>query len=200
RLKDLVIVAGRSYSPSDIERAAEQVEGVRVGRSVAFGVPDPDLGTEVLVVLAEVQPRAPEELVTLGESVRATVADHSGLSPEHARGVLRHRGRPRRDVTQQSPVHDGKTEEDVREEVRLRGMRQLAVVERPDAFLRQGDGDVRGDRLRDARPHPPSKSRGKAIAEVEQRGARGAEVDGARERSEKALADEPLPRAGHDRL
>ncbi|TMB26374.1 MAG: fatty acyl-AMP ligase, partial [Deltaproteobacteria bacterium] len=82
RLKDLVIVAGRSYSPSDIERAAEQVEGVRTGRSVAFGVPDPDLGTEVLVVLAEVQPRSPEELVTLGESVRATVADQIGLSPK----------------------------------------------------------------------------------------------------------------------
>src|SRR2546429_514568 len=75
RLKDLVIVAGRSYSASDIERAAEQVEGVRAGRSVAFGVPDPDLCTEALVVLAEVQPRSPEELVALAESVRETVAE-----------------------------------------------------------------------------------------------------------------------------
>ena len=82
RLKDLVIVAGRSYSPSDIERAAEQVEGVRAGRSVAFGVANADLGTESLVVLAEVQPRSPEELVALAESVRETVADQVGLAPK----------------------------------------------------------------------------------------------------------------------
>src|SRR5207302_1305788 len=75
-------IAGRSYSPSDIERAAEQVEGVRAGRSVAFGVADADLGTESLVVLAEVRPRSPEELVALAESVRETVAEQVGLSPK----------------------------------------------------------------------------------------------------------------------
>jgi len=81
RLKDLVIVAGRSYSPSDIERAAEEVEGVRSGRSVAFGVPDTELGTEALVVLAEVQPRSSAELKELIERVRAEVAERIGLSP-----------------------------------------------------------------------------------------------------------------------
>jgi acyl-CoA synthetase (AMP-forming)/AMP-acid ligase II len=82
RLKDLVIVAGRSYSPSDIERAAEQVEGVRAGRSVAFGVTEPELGTESLVLLAEVQPRSQAELLELSEAVRTTVAEQIGLSPK----------------------------------------------------------------------------------------------------------------------
>src|SRR5438128_8449461 len=82
RLKDLVIVAGRSYSPSDIERAAEEVAGVRAGRSVAFGVADPELGTESLVLLAEVQPRSPADLLELSEVVRATVAEQIGLSPK----------------------------------------------------------------------------------------------------------------------
>src|SRR5947208_3317750 len=82
RLKDLVIVAGRSYSPSDIERAAEEVPGVRAGRSVAFGVADPELGTESLVLLAEVQPRSPADLLELSEVVRATVAEQIGLSPK----------------------------------------------------------------------------------------------------------------------
>jgi acyl-CoA synthetase (AMP-forming)/AMP-acid ligase II len=81
RLKDLVIVAGRSFSPSDIERAAETVEGVRTGRSVAFGVNDPSIGTEALVLLAEVQPRTVSELQELAEEVRATVSDQIGLSP-----------------------------------------------------------------------------------------------------------------------
>ncbi len=82
RLKDLVIVAGRCYSPSDIERAAERVDGVRAGRSVAFGVTDADLGTETLVLLAEVQPRGAEELQDLGDAVRSAVAEQIGLTPK----------------------------------------------------------------------------------------------------------------------
>ena len=82
RLKDLVIVAGRSYSPSDIERAAEAVDGVRAGRSVAFGVADPELGTESLVLLAEVHPRSAADLRQLAEAMRATVSDQIGLSPK----------------------------------------------------------------------------------------------------------------------
>jgi acyl-CoA synthetase (AMP-forming)/AMP-acid ligase II len=82
RLKDLVLVAGRCYSPSDIERASERVPGVRAGRSVAFGVVDPEMGTEALVILAEVQPRTPDELEELVDSVRTRVADETGLSPK----------------------------------------------------------------------------------------------------------------------
>jgi acyl-CoA synthetase (AMP-forming)/AMP-acid ligase II len=85
RLKDLVIVAGRCYSPSDIERAAERVPGVRAGRSVAFGVPDPNLGTESLVILAEVQPRTAEELEDLAAAVRQRVTAETGLSPQEVR-------------------------------------------------------------------------------------------------------------------
>jgi len=81
RLKDLVIVAGRSYSPSDIERAAETVEGVRTGRSVAFGIPDAEIGTEALVVLAEVQPLSPAELVEMAANVQAVVTEQIGLAP-----------------------------------------------------------------------------------------------------------------------
>src|SRR5438874_497073 len=79
-------------------------------------------------------------------------------------------------------------------------MRQLARVQRADAFLRQSDGQLLRDPLRRARSHPSPKGRGKAIAEVEQRGARRAGCDDARERGEEALADESLARAGHDRL
>jgi fatty-acyl-CoA synthase len=81
RLKDLVIVGGRKYAPSDIERAAERVEGVRPGRSVAFGVSDPELGTESLVMVAEVQPRADGALEDLASEVRDAVAAQIGLTP-----------------------------------------------------------------------------------------------------------------------
>jgi acyl-CoA synthetase (AMP-forming)/AMP-acid ligase II len=48
---------------------------------VAFGVNDPTIGTEALVLLAEVQPRSVDELQELVEGVRATVSDQIGLSP-----------------------------------------------------------------------------------------------------------------------
>ena len=85
RVKDLVIVAGRCYSPSDIERAAERVEGVRPGRTVAFGVTDPERGTESLVLVAEVQPRRRAELQRLAEAVRESVAEQIELSPSDVR-------------------------------------------------------------------------------------------------------------------
>jgi acyl-CoA synthetase (AMP-forming)/AMP-acid ligase II len=81
RLKDLVIVGGRNYSPADIERAAEQVDGVRSGRSVAFGVINPEIGTESLVLLAEVLPRKPSDLEALADAVRARVSEQIGLRP-----------------------------------------------------------------------------------------------------------------------
>jgi acyl-CoA synthetase (AMP-forming)/AMP-acid ligase II len=81
RLKDLVIVAGRTYSPSDIERVAEAVDGVRAGRSVAFGVTDHDLGTESLVLLAEVLPRTAQDLEALAGELRIAVAEQIGLAP-----------------------------------------------------------------------------------------------------------------------
>lgn len=53
RKKDLIIKAGRNLYPQEIEESASQVTGVRRGCSVAFGVNDPKVGTEKLVVVAE---------------------------------------------------------------------------------------------------------------------------------------------------
>ncbi len=52
RLKDLIIVGGRNVYPQDVERAAAQVDGVRAGNVVAFGVTDAR-GHERIVVMAE---------------------------------------------------------------------------------------------------------------------------------------------------
>lgn len=59
RVKDLIIIHGRNYHPQDIEWQASQVEGVRKGNVVAFGLEDPEAGRERVVVAAEI--RAPEE-------------------------------------------------------------------------------------------------------------------------------------------
>jgi acyl-CoA synthetase (AMP-forming)/AMP-acid ligase II len=77
RLKDLVIIAGRSYAPSDIERAAETVEGVRLGRSVAFGVPLRDAGTDGIVLVAE----ARGDMDRVRDEVERAIGTSVGVSP-----------------------------------------------------------------------------------------------------------------------
>ncbi|HZW37244.1 MAG: AMP-binding protein [Deltaproteobacteria bacterium] len=53
RKKDIIIVAGHNIAPEDVEDAVNEVPGVLPGRSVAFGVDDPEAGTEQVRVVAE---------------------------------------------------------------------------------------------------------------------------------------------------
>ncbi len=68
RVKDLIIVNGRNYYPQDLEWQASQVEGVRRGNVVAFGLHHPELGREYVVVAAEL--RAPVEDAEAEETLR----------------------------------------------------------------------------------------------------------------------------------
>lgn len=53
RIKDLIIVAGRNVHPEDVERSVADVEGVRPGNVIAFGVQG--RRQEGVVVVAEVR-------------------------------------------------------------------------------------------------------------------------------------------------
>jgi acyl-CoA synthetase (AMP-forming)/AMP-acid ligase II len=55
RKTDLIIVAGKNIHPHDIEQIAGAHPEVHDGRVVAFGLFNPDLGTEEIVIVAEVQ-------------------------------------------------------------------------------------------------------------------------------------------------
>jgi fatty-acyl-CoA synthase len=52
RMKDVIIVGGRNVWPEDIERAVGQIEGVRAGNVIAFGI-EGRKGKEAVVVVAE---------------------------------------------------------------------------------------------------------------------------------------------------
>jgi len=54
RIKDVIIVGGRNVFPEDIERAVGEIEGVRNGNVIAFGV-DGYKGKETVIVVAEVK-------------------------------------------------------------------------------------------------------------------------------------------------
>ncbi|MBA4267060.1 MAG: acyl-phosphate glycerol 3-phosphate acyltransferase, partial [Comamonadaceae bacterium] len=90
RVKDIVIRGGRNLYPQEIEEAVGEVPGVRKGCVAVFGRRDPKTGTERLVVLAEVSPRASRDTAALREAVAVAVmssigepADEILLVPPH---------------------------------------------------------------------------------------------------------------------
>lgn len=72
RQKDLLILRGRNYLAQDIEASLGALAGVRPGRVVAFSLPDPQLGTERLIVIAEAEPGADNGALAL--AIRQCVA------------------------------------------------------------------------------------------------------------------------------
>jgi fatty-acyl-CoA synthase len=77
RIKDLIIVGGRNVYPEDVERALADLDGVRAGNVIAFGIDHH--GKEGLVVVAESKADDREQVRrSVAERVRAAV----GLPPK----------------------------------------------------------------------------------------------------------------------
>jgi acyl-CoA synthetase (AMP-forming)/AMP-acid ligase II len=74
RSKDLLIIAGKNYYPQDIERVVSAVPGIYPGRVVALGLDDPSIGTQRLIVLAEVEDPVKVDDPELGGQVRRLLA------------------------------------------------------------------------------------------------------------------------------
>lgn len=86
RIKDVIIVGGRNVFPEDVERAAAEVDGVRAGNVIAFGVGGRK-GREALVVVAEARLRGigvdgPGQAGPVRSAVAQRVRDAVGLPPE----------------------------------------------------------------------------------------------------------------------
>jgi acyl-CoA synthetase (AMP-forming)/AMP-acid ligase II len=54
RMKDLIIVAGKNIYPQDVEEIVSNHPAIHDGRVIAFGHYNPDLGTEEIIIAAEV--------------------------------------------------------------------------------------------------------------------------------------------------
>lgn len=81
RKKDLLIVGGENIYPQDIEEIASGHAAVHDGRVVAVGVYNPDLGTEEIVVIAEVER---EELLgntpVIEQEIRGRIVSGMGVA------------------------------------------------------------------------------------------------------------------------
>jgi fatty-acyl-CoA synthase len=91
RAKDLIIVAGKNVYPQDLEAIANTVPGVYPGRAVAFGVEDAHLGTEAIVMVAEVDGEGgadhPDGFKALAAEVRKRVVQQTEVTLNDVRLV-----------------------------------------------------------------------------------------------------------------
>jgi fatty-acyl-CoA synthase len=81
RVKDVIIMGGRNISPTDIERVAETVEGVRAGNSVAVRWTAPG-GRESFAVAVESRAAAdPDAAERISAGVRSAITAQVGVRP-----------------------------------------------------------------------------------------------------------------------
>ncbi|OGQ03110.1 MAG: hypothetical protein A3D19_03580 [Deltaproteobacteria bacterium RIFCSPHIGHO2_02_FULL_38_15] len=92
RKKDMIIKGGRNFCPQDIEVVVESITGVRRGCVVTFGVYEEKMGTEKLVVLAEVKPDFYKKRDELSSRIVSEVSSRIGIAPDEVvifpRGTL----------------------------------------------------------------------------------------------------------------
>ncbi|MEW6365321.1 MAG: fatty acyl-AMP ligase [Acidobacteriota bacterium] len=82
RAKEIIIKRGRNYYPYDIERAAARVKGVRKGCLVAFASPNPEAGTEDIVLMAETSQTDPFHRRRIEHQMAAEVLSDIGVKPD----------------------------------------------------------------------------------------------------------------------
>lgn len=81
RKKDLLIVGGENIYPQDLEEIASAHPAIHDGRALAMGLYDPDLGTEAVLLVAEVErPELLEDAGTIESEIRSQVVAATGVS------------------------------------------------------------------------------------------------------------------------
>ena len=81
RKKELLIIGGENIYPQDIEELAATHPAVRDGRVIAIGVFNPDLGTEDIVVVAELEsPDLLANTVELEREIRSLIVSGMGVA------------------------------------------------------------------------------------------------------------------------
>ncbi len=82
RRKDIIIKAGRNLYPQEVEEVVGDVPGIRKGCVAAFGVADPAIGTERLVIVAESRQTAPDTHARMRALVVDRVVTALGVPPD----------------------------------------------------------------------------------------------------------------------
>jgi len=87
RLKEMIIVCGKNLYANDLEYICNQVEGVKKGRCVVFGLFDPDVGTENLVVIAETEIEDAPQWAAIRKNIKSEMLTAVNVPPHDIRIV-----------------------------------------------------------------------------------------------------------------
>jgi len=107
RVKDIIIKGGRNLYPHEVEEFASRAEGIRKGCVVAFGLKDPQSGTEKLVIVAESRGKTTVARAQIAAAITDQVSRGLGIPPDRvelvAPGAIpkTSSGKLRRDETKQ---------------------------------------------------------------------------------------------------
>jgi fatty-acyl-CoA synthase len=135
RLKDLIIKGGRNLSPQEVEDVVGELPGIRKGCVAAFGVHDPAIGTERLIVVAETRETDPDRRRRLHAAVLDRVVTALGIPPDTVliadpRTVLK--------------TSSGKVRRGATREAYIRGELGRRVPSRRSQWIRLLAGELRG--------------------------------------------------------
>ncbi len=87
RRKDMIIRAGRNIFPAELETAVGALDGISAGAVAVFGSPDPDNGTERLVVMAESRRAGTDGETKLARAITDLSIELIGMPPDVVRLV-----------------------------------------------------------------------------------------------------------------
>ncbi|MBB3014991.1 AMP-binding protein [Cupriavidus alkaliphilus] len=83
RAKETIVRGGRNLYPYEVEQAIGAIPGIRKGCVAVFGSPDPDSGTEHIVVMAETSATDQATRSALQRQALKTALDILGMPPDH---------------------------------------------------------------------------------------------------------------------
>jgi acyl-CoA synthetase (AMP-forming)/AMP-acid ligase II len=80
RVRERIVVRGKKLDPSDFEGVLLGIEGLRKGCFAAFGVDDPEIGTQKLIVVAEVREPLPRTSREIENEIRQRVYEQLNVT------------------------------------------------------------------------------------------------------------------------
>jgi fatty-acyl-CoA synthase len=87
RLKEMIIVCGKNLYANDLEYICNRVDGVKKGRCVVFGLFDPEVGTENLIVIAETEIPEGPDWAAIRKNIKSELLNAFNIPPHDVRIV-----------------------------------------------------------------------------------------------------------------
>ncbi|MFS0655874.1 amino acid adenylation domain-containing protein [Bacillus sp. 179-C3.3 HS] len=83
REKDIIVINGANYLNYEIEAVVEEIDGVEVTFSAAYGIYNPESSNDTLAVFFVSQKESIEDKITIIQQIREAIIRKIGIEPDH---------------------------------------------------------------------------------------------------------------------